>query len=416
MRVDLHQNLIASDAAIEAAALVESCVHCGLCSSVCPTYEVLENELDSPRGRIYLIRETLQGGQVTAKTRAHLDNCLNCKACETACPSGVQYGHLIDLGQQVINEQQARPLMQRISRVAIRALLTSRAALNTLALLGWSLKPYLPKSLRSKVPTRPLPAAWVEPKHARKALSLSGCVQPVFTPGHDAALSSLLDRFGVSLIKASDGGCCGALNQHLDAPEAARVSMRRNIDDWWPHIELGVEAILSSSTGCGAQLKDYGHLLRDDADYALKAARVSSLVRDPGEFVNAMWDEKPLLLTPLAEGEERLAFHVPCSLRNSLRAKVQVETILRRAGYTLTPVKEEHMCCGSAGAYSLLQPERSEELLSRKLKHLVQGKPSRVVSANVGCIMHLQKSSSLDVCHWLELIAKRLPKEEVAHA
>ncbi|MEG0858466.1 MAG: glycolate oxidase subunit GlcF [Pseudomonas sp.] len=416
MRVELHQNLIASDAAIEAAALVESCVHCGLCSSVCPTYEVLENELDSPRGRIYLIRETLQGGLSTAKTRAHLDNCLNCRACETACPSGVQYGHLIDLGQQVINEQRPRPLWQRISRVAIRTLLTSRPALNTLARVGWSLKPFLPGSLRSKVPGRPLPAQWVEPKHARKVLSLSGCVQPVFTPGHDAALSSLLDRFGVSLVKSSGGGCCGALNQHLDAPEAARAAMRRNIDAWWPYIERGAEAILSSSTGCGAQLKDYGYLLRDDSDYALKAAQVGSLVCDPGEFINALWDKNPLFLTPLAEGEERLAFHVPCSLRNSLRAKVQVETILRRAGYTLTPVKEEHMCCGSAGAYSLLQPDRSEELLSRKLKHLVQGKPSRVVSANVGCIMHLQKSSPLDVGHWLELIAQRLPDEEVAHA
>ncbi|MFG0863103.1 glycolate oxidase subunit GlcF [Pseudomonas sp. CJQ_13] len=416
MRVDLHQNLIASDAAIEAAALVESCVHCGLCSSVCPTYEVLENELDSPRGRIYLIREALQGGQATATTRAHLDNCLSCKACETACPSGVQYGHLIDLGQQVINEQQSRPFWHRATRSAIRTLMTSRPALNTLARIGWSLKPYLPQRLRSQVPNRPQHAEWAEPKHARKALSLSGCVQPVFTPGHDAALSLLLDRFGVSLVKASDGGCCGALNQHLDAPEAAKAAMRRNIDAWWPHIELGAEAILSSSTGCGAQLKDYGYLLRDDANYALKAARVSSMVRDPGEFINALWDEKPLSLKPLAEGEERLAFHVPCSLRNSLRAKVQVETILRRAGYTLTPVKEEHMCCGSAGAYSLLQPDRSEELLSRKLKHLLQGKPSRVVSANVGCIMHLQKSSPLDVGHWLELIAMRLPKEEMAHA
>ena len=416
MRVDLHQNLIASDAAVEAATLVESCVHCGLCSSVCPTYEVLENELDSPRGRIYLIREALQGGEVTAKTRAHLDNCLNCKACETACPSGVQYGHLIDLGQQVINEQQVRPFWQRMSRVAIRTLLSSRPALKTLALVGWTLKPYLPNNLRSKVPVRPSPATWVTPRHARKVLSLSGCVQPVFTPGHDAALSSLLDRFGVSLIKSADGGCCGALSQHLDAPEAARASMRRNIDAWWPHIERGVEAILSSSTGCGAQLMDYGHLLRDDEDYAMKAARVSALVRDPGEFINAMWDENPLVLSPLAEGEERLAFHVPCSLRNSLRAKAQVETLLRRAGYTLTPVKEEHMCCGSAGAYSLLQPNRSEELLSRKLKHLVQGNPTQVVSANVGCIMHLQKSSPLDVGHWLELIARRLPSQETSHA
>ncbi|MGO0633307.1 glycolate oxidase subunit GlcF [Pseudomonas sp. SAR267] len=416
MRVDLHERLIASDSAIQAAALVESCVHCGLCASVCPTYEMLENELDSPRGRIYLIRDTLQGGTATAGTRGHLDNCLHCKACETACPSGVQYGHLIDLGQQLINAQQPRPFWQRAERMAIRSVMTCRPALGTLARIGWALKPCLPGRLRALVPDRPALATGLAPRHARHVLSLQGCVQPVFTPGHDAALSLLLDRFGVALVHASGGGCCGALSQHLDAPQAAKAAMRRNIDAWWPAIERGAEAILSSSTGCGAQLKDYGHLLRDDPAYAPKAARVSALVQDPGTFLNALWAERPLALKPLAAGEERLAFHVPCSLRNSLRAKAQVETILRRAGYTLIPVQEEHMCCGSAGAYSLLQPDRSEELLTRKLGHLAAGQPSRVVSANVGCILHLQKASPVEVGHWLELLAQRLPDEECSHA
>ncbi|MNO95086.1 Lactate utilization protein A [compost metagenome] len=374
----------------------------------------MNNELDSPRGRIYLVRDVLQGGLSTEKTRAHLDNCLNCKACETACPSGVQYGHLIDLGQQVINNQTPRPFLQRMSRVLIRTLLTSGPALKTLAGIGWSIKSYLPENLRSLIPERPLASKWAKSKHKRKVLSLVGCVQPVFTPNHDAALSLLLDRFEVSLIKTPGVGCCGALSQHLDAPEAAKADMRRNIDAWWPHIEEGVEAILSSSSGCGVQLKEYGFFLRDDP-YATKAARVSSLVRDPGELILSLWDESALDLEPIAAGSERLAFHVPCSLRNSLRAKAQVKTILKRAGYTLTIVDEEHMCCGSAGAYSLLHPKNSEELLRRKLKNLIQGEPVQAVSANVGCIMHLKKSSPVDICHWLELLARRLPEEKGAN-
>ena len=418
MRVELDPRMQGSATAAEAQRIIESCVHCGMCTSVCPTYEILNHELDSPRGRIYLIREMLQGGTVSEQTRNHLDHCLTCRACETACPSGVEYGHLIDIGRQEIERRVPRSTVQRGMREALRRFLLSPSLLRSSLQLGWALRSMLPGRLRAAIPARPAPSSqWPTTRHPRRVLTLAGCVQSSLAPGYDLALARLLDRFGVSLVQVQGTGCCGALSQHLGAADSAADAMRTNIDAWWPLISEGAEAIIASSSGCGAMVKDYGHLLQGDAAYAAKAQRVSALFRDPAEIIADLWAAQPLELEPIPAGSETLAFHPPCTLQHGLRLKGRVEPLLQRAGYRLTPVKEAHMCCGSAGTYSILQPALSQKFQSRKLANLMAGRPQGIASANIGCIMHLQKHSPVAVRHWLELLAARLPaqQEGLAH-
>lgn len=411
MRVDLETSLRNQTEAAEARRIIESCVHCGLCTAACPTYEMLDHELDSPRGRIYLIREMLQGAPAGTTTREHLDRCLACRACETVCPSGVEYGHLIDIGRQELEYRAPRPAAQRWTRSLLRLGLSNAPLVRLAMNLAWAVRPVLPASLATRIPARPEPCPWPGARHARRVLTLRGCVQPTLAPGYDVALARLLDRFGVSLVSVEGTGCCGALSQHLGSVGQAADSVRRNIDAWWPLIEQGAEAIVASSSGCGAMLKDYGYLLRHDFAYGAKARRISELLRDPAELLADLWQKQPLALQPLAAGDERLAYHAPCTQQHGLRVKGAVEALLERAGYQITPVAESHMCCGSAGTYSILQPEMAGSLRNRKLGNLTAGTPVRIASANIGCILHLQQTSPVAVHHWLELLAARLPAD-----
>lgn len=408
MRVDLPADLQADPSAIEARRIIQSCVHCGLCTAACPTYELLDHELDSPRGRIYLIREMMEGGVVGERTRDHLDRCLTCRACEPACPSGVEYGHLIDIGRQEVERRVPRPALERWQRALLRMGLARNGVVRLALEAAWLVRPMLPATWRDKIPARPACGAWPATRHARRVLTLRGCVQPVLAPGYDAALARLLDPFGVSLAAIEGTGCCGALPQHLGGPEQALQAMRRNIDAWWPLVEQGAEAIVATSSGCGVMLKDYGHLLRHDHDYGPKGQRISELLRDPAQLLWDLWQRQPLALRPVTEAEASIAYHAPCTQQHGLRTAGTAEALLRRAGYRLTPVTEKHMCCGSAGTYSLLQPELSVRLRARKLDGLLAGAPRRIVSANIGCCLHLGAASPLPVQHWLELLADRL--------
>ncbi len=398
----------------EAQAILRSCVHCGFCTATCPTYQLLGDELDGPRGRIYLIKQVVEGAVPTAATQSHLDRCLTCRGCETTCPSGVRYGHLVDIGRRVVSTQVRRPLRERLLRAALREGLTRRWLFGPALRAGQMVRALLPASLRGMVPARRAPGTWPSRSHARKVLMPLGCVQPAMMPSVDAATARVLDALGVQAVLAGGAGCCGAIRHHLDDHAGALAQARRNIDAWWPQFApqggAGVEAILVNASGCGAMIKDYAHLLRDDPVYADKARRVVELTRDPAEWVVAELD------AALAHGQvslragppEDLAFHSPCTLQHGQRVRGRVEGLLARLGARLQPVAQAHLCCGSAGTYSVLQPELSRQLRARKLDALEAGRPQQLLSANVGCIAHLQAGTATPVRHWIEWLDERL--------
>lgn len=387
-----------------AEEILRKCVHCGFCTATCPTYQLLGDELDGPRGRIYLIKQMLEGQQVTSKTRDHLDRCLGCRACETTCPSGVRYSHLLDIGREIVEAKLARPLKDALPRSLLKFIIPRPRLFGALVTVGRALHPLLPSSLADKLPPSAAGAAeW--PKvtvHPRRMLILAGCVQPSLAPGINAATARVLDRLGIALVEERKAGCCGAVRHHLSDVAAASDDMRRNIDAWWPHVEAGIEAIIVTASGCGVQVREYGHLLADDAVYAEKASKVSALCRDPSEVVAAE-SERLIALLPVAS-RGRLAFHSPCTLQHGLKIRGVVESLLAAAGYTLTPVADSHLCCGSAGTYSLLQPELAARLRDNKLDALNAGRPALVATANIGCLTHLQSGGGIPVRHWIELI------------
>ncbi len=389
----------------EANDILRSCVHCGFCTATCPTYQLLGSELDSPRGRIYLIKEMLETEQAGDKTRLHLDRCLTCRSCETTCPSGVRYGRLIDIGREMVEELAPRSLYQKMLRKAMLAVIPYTARMSVVLGLARMFRPLLPAELKKKIPAKQTATVTPVTSHARRMLVLEGCVQPLGTPNTNAAAARVFDRLGISLVSAPKAGCCGALNQHLSDSDGARTMMRRNIDAWWPHVENGAEAIVMTASGCGLMVKDYGHALRDDAAYADKAARISALTRDLSEIISGEIMDSAKLETFARIGQgRRVAYHSSCTLQHGQKLGGSVEAILRRCGYELTPVADSHLCCGAAGSYTLLQARLSGQLLDNKLAALQEGKPELIASANVGCQMHLASASGVPVKHWVELL------------
>ena len=389
----------------EAESILRACVHCGFCTATCPTYQLLGDELDGPRGRIYLMKRMMEGEDVTGKTRQHLDRCLTCRSCETTCPSGVRYGRLVEIGRELIEHRAPRPAGDRARRWLLRKSLLARPLFGFAAATGRLARPLLPRALAAKLPAA-RPHAWPRARHARRMLALHGCVQPALAPSIDAAMARVLDRIGVSLVRAPGSGCCGALSQHLAATAEARRLMRANIDAWWPEIERGAEAIVVTASGCGVQVKEYGDLLRDDPDYAERAKAVAALARDPVEIIAAEWPRiAPLVME---RGAQRVAFHAPCTLQHGLKLGGRVDEILRALGLQLTPVADAHLCCGSAGTYSILERELSERLRANKLSALAEGHPDVIATANIGCLTHLAAGTETPVRHWIELLDARL--------
>jgi len=391
----------------EADEILRACVHCGFCLATCPTYQLLGDELDSPRGRIYLIKQVLEGGEATEKTQLHLDRCLTCRSCETTCPSGVQYGRLVDIGRHVVAKQVPRTPAARAQRLALRAGLLSGPLFGAAVMAGRLLKPFLPRELRAGLPDRVAPGRWPEARHPRRMIVSGSCVQEALAPVIDAAMARVLDRVGISLVRVAGGGCCGALPFHLDEREQALEIVKRNIDAWWPHVESGIEAIVVTASGCGVMVKDYGHLLRQDAGYAAKAKRVSELARGPVEVVAPEWSRvAPKIAMDL--GSRKVAFHAPCTLQHGMKLKGRVEEILHALGLELTNVPDAHLCCGSAGTYSILQPAIAKELKRAKLAALGSGQPDVIASANIGCMIHLADGAAAPVRHWIELLDSRM--------
>ncbi|MRX09784.1 glycolate oxidase subunit GlcF [Pseudoduganella sp. FT25W] len=404
----------------EAEAILRACVHCGFCTATCPTYQLLGDELDGPRGRIYLIKQVLEGEAVTAKTQLHLDRCLTCRNCETTCPSGVRYGRLIDIGRKVVEERVQRPLGQRVKRKVLVEGLSRKAVFKTALQAGQIFRPLLSPAMQDKVPHRQDAGVWPTREHARKMLVLEGCAQPGMAPNINAATARVLDALGVQLIVAAKAGCCGALRHHMNHQEAALDDMRRNIDAWWPHVQgsaapgaggaadggAAVEAIVMTASGCGVTVKEYGHLLAHDPEYAGKAARISMLTRDLSEIMPEFEAE---LAQRVKTGEAgRVAYHPPCTLQHGQQIRGKVEGVLRAAGIDVVLCADSHLCCGSAGSYSLLQPELSLQLRDRKLANLENTGAQTIVSANVGCSAHLQSGTETPVMHWIELLDRAL--------
>ena len=404
MQTNLSEQAKRLPRAEEAERILRSCVHCGFCNATCPTYQLLGDELDGPRGRIYLIKQMLEGNEVTAKTQQHLDRCLTCRNCETTCPSGVQYHNLLDIGRDFMEQQVPRSAGERLLRTGLRTVIPRPGLFKSLLSTGNMLRPLMPATLKAHMPRQVTPA---KPRpqtvHARRVLMLEGCVQPSLSPNTNAATARVLDRLGISVMTAREAGCCGAVDYHLNAQQAGLDRARRNIDAWWPAIEGGAEAIVQTASGCGAFIKDYGHLLRDDPAYATKAARVSALAKDLVEVMRSAELERLKV-----ETDKRMAFHCPCTLQHAQKLGGAVEDVLTRLGFHLTAVPDAHLCCGSAGSYSITQPEISHQLRDNKLNALESGKPEVIVTANIGCQTHLDGAGRTPVRHWIEIVEEAM--------
>ncbi|WCM88140.1 glycolate oxidase subunit GlcF [Acidovorax sp. NCPPB 3576] len=414
MQTTLAPEFLGTPEGQEAEAILRKCVHCGFCTATCPTYQLLGDELDGPRGRIYLIKQVLEGEQPTRKTQLHLDRCLTCRNCETTCPSGVQYGHLVDIGRKIVDEKVPRPLGERAVRWALKEGLPS-PLFGPAMKAGQAVRGLLPEGLRAKVPAPRAAGAWPGREHARKVLLLAGCVQPAMAPNINAATARVLDAAGIQTVVAPQAGCCGAVRFHLNDQAGGKAQMRANIDAWWPFVEQGgVEAIVMNASGCGVTVKDYGHLLRDDPAYAERAARIGALTQDLSEWL-------PELLAGLAgtlrgrvvPPDTLFAYHPPCTLQHGQKLRGGVETHLSALGFRVRVARtESHLCCGSAGTYSVLQPELAYPLRDRKLAALGEAfgepPPGAILSANIGCITHLQSGTPLPVRHWVEALDEAL--------
>ncbi|CAG4889412.1 glycolate oxidase subunit GlcF [Paraburkholderia gardini] len=390
----------------EADSILRKCVHCGFCTATCPTYQLLGDELDGPRGRIYLIKQMVEGAPVTRSTQMHLDRCLTCRNCESTCPSGVQYGRLVEIGRKVVEEHVRRPPGQRLLRRILASFLPNSALFTPAMRLGQHVRPLLPKKLRDKVPARQPLLEWPTAQHPRKMLMLAGCVQPSMMPNVNIATARVLDALGVETIVAPEAGCCGAIRLHLGYNDEALDDIRANIDAWWPHVEAGAEAIVMNASGCGATVREYAHLLRGDPAYADKARRIVELTRDICEILPDF--EESLAALARRRAVHTVAFHPPCTLQHGQQVRGRVEHLLTALGIEVRLPADSHLCCGSAGTYSLTQPTLSYTLRNQKLERLRALEPQLIVSANVGCIAHLQSGTSIPVKHWIELVEHML--------
>jgi len=409
MQTQLAEGFRQSPDGQEADRILRTCVHCGFCLATCPTYLILGDELDSPRGRIYLMKQMLEGAPVTNKTLSHLHRSLTCRNSETTCPSGVEYGTLLDIGRKQAESKVARPLSQQVQRKVLAKFLPQEKLFSGAFKLGRLAKPFLPAAIGEKIAPQPTDTSLDKWRpagtHARKMLVLAGCVQPSLAPQINAAAAHVLDAIGISLIEADNAGCCGAVSFHLNFQEEGLDSMRRNIDAWWPHVEAGAEAIVMTASGCGVTVKEYGHHLRHDSRYAEKAAKISALTRDISEvLLNEAAALRDWLSRRGPRESRRVSFHAPCTLQHGQKITGVVEALLTVAGHAVLPVSEPHLCCGSAGTYSLLEPEISTRLRDRKLGHLSAPQPEVIASANIGCLTHLQGGTGIPVRHWIELL------------
>jgi len=415
MQTQLSPEYRARADGLEAEAILRKCVHCGFCTATCPTYQLLGDELDGPRGRIYLIKQVLEGQAPTRATQMHLDRCLTCRNCETTCPSGVQYGHLVDIGRKIVDEKVPRPLGEKALRWALKEGLPS-ALFAPAMKAGQMVRGLLPESLQAKVPTPRDPGAWPTGAHARKVLMLAGCVQPAMMPGINTATARVLDAAGIETLVAPKAGCCGAVKFHLNDQDGGKAEMRANIDAWWPLVEAGgVECIVINASGCGVTVKEYGHILQNDAQYAAKAARISALTRDLSELLPDLLPELAQRLAGRVQPspDTLFAYHPPCTLQHGQKLRGGVETHLGRLGFKLRVARNEsHLCCGSAGTYSVLNPGLSHQLRDRKVGALGEAfgeqPPDAILSANIGCITHLQSGTATPVRHWIEVLDEAL--------
>ncbi|MBL8375635.1 glycolate oxidase subunit GlcF [Accumulibacter sp.] len=413
MQTNLADFIKDTAAGREADAILRSCVHCGFCTATCPTFQLLGDELDGPRGRIYLIKQMLEGQPVTQRTQLHLDRCLSCRACETTCPSGVKYHRLLEIGREVLEQRVPRSLASRATRFLLCEALPRNWIFKPAVRIGQLVRPLLPAALADKVPMAAGGVSLTWPQragHKRRMIALAGCVQPTLTPNTNAATARVLDRLGIELIEVPGAACCGALRYHLQAQEKALDDMRQVIDAWWPQVERGqVEGFVMTASGCGEHVRVYGELLKDDPAYAKKAARIAALTRDASEVLAAEQDRLVELLRRATVGTgQRVAFHSPCTLQHAQKIRGVVEALLVAAGYQLSPVADPHLCCGSAGTYSISQPVLATQLRDNKLAAMAAGSPAVLVTANIGCQTHLQGGSTMPVRHWIELIDERL--------
>jgi len=399
MQTNIVERYANTDYGREAEAILRKCVHCGFCTATCPTYQLLGDELDGPRGRIYQIKEILEGATPTASTQTHLDRCLTCRSCETTCPSGVDYGRLADIGRKIVEDEVGRSWIQTLIRKALIVVIPNRQLFGFLMRMGQLFRPLMPGAIRRKIPQRVTPSVWPTSTHVRTMVVLEACAQPSATPNVNAAAARVLDRLGIQLIAAKEAGCCGAVAHHLSDHDRSYDAVKRNIDAWWPLIEQGAEAIVITASGCGVMVKEYGHLIADDPLYAEKAQRVSELAKDISEVL-----VKEDLGGLKVRGAKTLAFHSPCTLQHGQKLNGLTERVLRELGFDLKPVADSHLCCGSAGTYSILQPDLSKRLLKNKVKALEATGAPTIATANVGCQLHLSTRANTPVKHWIELV------------
>ena len=421
MQTQLAPQFANTPEGIEAARILGKCVHCGFCTATCPTYQLLGDELDGPRGRIYLIKQIAEGQAPTEKTRLHLDRCLTCRNCESTCPSGVQYGNLVDIGRKWAEENTpSRPIGERITRWALKEGLTKPALFNSAMSLGRLVRPFMPSGMKRKIPlvknkaldSQINPYARPNAHHARKMLILEGCVQPGMLPNINSATARVLDALKIQLLSAPSATCCGALRYHLNDQVGGLDNAKQNIDAWWPMVESGVEAIITTASGCGVMVKDYGHLLANDAAYATKAKKISELTKDISEVMANLQNELVALIG--TDQKPGVVYHPPCTLQHGQQIRGKVEGLLGSLGIGVRLCNDSHLCCGSAGTYSVTQPELSEQLRKNKLQNLTvaceESGADVIVSGNIGCITHLQQDEK-PVLHWIEIVDQLLSKQ-----